>query len=97
MVSGSVQRQGLIICIGSFTEEDVVRIIKVLKVRFNLDSTIHYNEEKPMIFIREGSMPLLRSIVSPYMFPSVKYKLYYELAHPAKVDSVSIYINSTLA
>ncbi|KAG0122700.1 homing endonuclease [Tuber indicum] len=76
MQDGSTQTEGLIICMEFFSTEDVVRIINVLKTQYNLQSTVYYQGEKLMICIHKESLPLLRSIVTPYMHPSTLYTLY---------------------
>jgi len=80
MGDGSVQRHGLIICTNSYTVQDVVRLINVLIVRYKLDSTIRekkLNNKKIeyLIYISQRSMPLLRTIVKPYMHSLMLYKL----------------------
>jgi hypothetical protein len=66
---------GLIICTDSFSVEEVARIITVLYVRYDIDSTLQYHKGKPRIRIRASSMPTLRNLVRPYMHPSFMYKL----------------------
>lgn len=80
MGDGSVQRHGLILCTNSFSVQDVVRLMNVLMIRYRLECTIHIKRRQNqkieyMIYIRQGSMPLLRSIVTSYLHPSMLYKL----------------------
>jgi len=53
--------------------------MNVLMIRFQLECTLRYhgpNNTLPRIYIRQHSMPLLRSIVLPYMHPSMLHKIH---------------------
>lgn len=75
MGDGGVRPYGLIICTDSFTVPDIVRLINILIIRYNLDCTLREEKQYNRIYIRSRSMPLLRTIVIPYMHPSMLYKL----------------------
>ncbi len=76
MGDGSAQRHGLIICTDSYTLKDVVRLINVLIIRYRLECSIRYHSPtQPRIYIKERSMPLLRTIVRPHMCSTMLYKL----------------------
>jgi len=79
MGDGSVSRHGLILCTNSYSLEDIVRLMNVLMIRYRLECTIHKkrqnNKIEFMIYIRQSSVPLLRTIVIPYMHSSMLYKL----------------------
>lgn len=53
--------------------------MNVIKIRYRLDSNIRVKKQNDnieyMIYIRQHSMPLLRTIVRPYMYCSMLYKL----------------------
>lgn len=80
MGDGSVQRHGLIICTNSYSLEDVVRLMNVLMIRYRFDCNLRLktrqnNKIEHTIYISQSSMPLLRTIVTPYSHPSMLYKL----------------------
>lgn len=79
MGDGAVSRHGLILCTNSYSVLDVVKLINVLMIRYNLECSIHLKRQNKkieyMIYIKEGSMSQLKSIVSPYMHKSMLYKL----------------------
>lgn len=79
MGDGSVSRHGLILCTNSYSVQYVVRLINVLMIRYRLECTIHLKKQNKkiehMIYIKQRSIPLLRSIVFPYMHFSMLYKL----------------------
>lgn len=77
MRDGASRQYGLNICTDSYTAPDVIRIMNVLIIRYGLNCTFQ-KKKRPnqfSIYILSGSMPLLRSIVSPYMHHSMMYKL----------------------
>jgi hypothetical protein len=49
---GTRQGSGLVICTHSFTVEEVVRLMTVLYVRYDIDSTLQYQNGQPRIYIR---------------------------------------------
>ena len=61
MGDGSAKQHGLILCVDSYNIVDVVRLINVLFIRYNLDCTVRYHSStQPRIYIRQHSMPILR-------------------------------------
>lgn len=77
MGDGTWSRHGLNLCTNSFS---IVRLMNVLMIRYRLECTIHLKRRQNqkieyLIYIRQGSIPLLRSIVSSYLHPSMYYKL----------------------
>jgi len=76
MGDGSVQRHGLLLCTDSFSVQDVVRLMNVLIIKYELKCTIRKQEEgKYRIYISEKSMYKLRNIVGPFMVKSMLYKI----------------------
>ena len=79
MGDGSVERHGLIICTNSYSIEDVVRLMNVLIIRYNLECKIRLKKQNQkieyMIYISQSSMSTLRTIVTPYFHSSMLYKI----------------------
>lgn len=80
MGDGQSSRHGLILCTNSFSIQDVVRLMNVLMVRYKLECNIRElrrssGKVEYMVYIKHGSMSLLRTIVKSYMYPSMLYKL----------------------
>jgi len=68
MGDGSSREFGLEICTDCYSVKDVVRLMNVLIIRYNLECTLHYHRPtQPRIYIRQRSMPLLRELVRPHM------------------------------
>lgn len=60
----SAKQYGLFLCVDSYSIVEVVRLINVLLIKYNLDSTLRYhNPTQPRIYIRQRSMPILRELV----------------------------------
>lgn len=79
MGDGQTSRHGLVLCTNSYSIQDVVKLMNVLIVRYKLECTIKEfrsnRKVEYMIYIKHGSMPLLRTIVKSYMSTSMLYKL----------------------
>jgi hypothetical protein len=76
MGDGSAQRYSLKICTDSYTLSDIIRLMNVLIIRYELDCTLRFHTPtQPRIHIKQNSMPKLRRIVRPYMCQSMMYKL----------------------
>lgn len=95
MGDGQTSRHGLVLCTNSYSIQDVVRLMNVLMIRYRLECNIREfrsnRKLEYMIYIRHGSMPLLRTIVKPYMHPSMLYKLDNSKAsYKASIDTKKI-------
>jgi hypothetical protein len=75
MGDGNKNRHGLTISTDSFSLNDTVRLMNVLMVRYRLDCTMRKKSPGYTIYIKEKSMPLLRTLVQPHMHSSMLYKL----------------------
>ena len=79
MGDGSARPHGLTICTNNYSLKDVVRLMNVLMIRYRLECTLHLHKQNNKngyeIYIRQHSMPILRTIVTPYFCPSMLYKL----------------------
>lgn len=76
MGDGASRSHGLIICTDSYELVDIVRLMNVLTIRYELNCTLRFHTStQPRIYIKENSMSKLRAIVEPYTCESMKYKL----------------------
>jgi len=80
MEDGSVQPQGLVICTNCYTIEDVIRLMNVIMIRYRLECTMQLKRQNKkfeyLIYIRQGSIPLLYTIIISYIHPSMYYKIH---------------------
>jgi hypothetical protein len=74
MGDGSKQNSGVHLSVYDFTDTDVKLLMDAL-VLMGLECSIHMHSKGPRIYIPKGSMPRLIELVSPFMVPSMVYKL----------------------
>ena len=77
MDDGTKISKGLKLCTNSFAYSDCVLLTKVLNDNFSLKSSVQSagTPNQYVIYIWKESMPLLRTIISPYIIPEMKYKI----------------------
>lgn len=66
---------GLVLCTDSFTLKEVELLCNVLSRKFNLIVTIQKNGNAYRIYISSKSYEVFKSLVFPYMYPTMLYKL----------------------
>jgi len=73
---GGRTNSGLVLHTNSYTLEEVILLVNVLKLKFNLDC--RYQQKLPgqwIIIIPNRDLPKLHSLVSEYIHPSMLYKI----------------------
>jgi hypothetical protein len=66
----------VVLCTEGFTNENNLRLMSVLIEKFGLSCRIEkHSKGRTRILIRRQSMNLLRSLVLPYMIPSMHYRV----------------------
>ncbi len=75
MDNGGAHRSGMIISTYSFKLHEVEILQAALKNKFGLKSNLFDKKEGYIIYIPKNELPLLHSIVLPYIIPSMRYKL----------------------
>uniref|UniRef100_UPI0022388368 LAGLIDADG endonuclease n=1 Tax=Ramaria cf. rubripermanens TaxID=2016387 RepID=UPI0022388368 len=76
MGDGSAKQHGLILCVDSYKIVDVVRLMNVLLIKYNLECTVrNHSPTQPRIYIRQRSMPILRELVKSHIIKSMLYKI----------------------
>ena len=102
MGDGQTSCHGLVLSTNSYSIQDVVRLMNVLMIIYRLKCNIRKfwlnKNSKYLIYIRHGYMPLLRTIVKPYMHSSMlyqleNYKVYYTTSAVTKKSSFSIKVS----
>ena len=84
----------------SFTKDENLFLIKILKDNFNLDCTLNiHNKDLYRIYITTKSMPKFKDLVSPYFHESMMYKLNETDINAKKLnrEDVNNIINSPLS
>jgi len=75
MCDGARRNESVLICTDNFTIYEVIQIMSVLRIKFRLNCTIHFDNDYPRIYILKSSMPTLVKLVNPYIILSMQYKL----------------------
>lgn len=75
MGHGSKAKYGFYLNTQSFTNEENLLLVKTLKDKFNLNSTVHKARQNYIIYIKADSMSNFKNIVKPYFHESMLYKL----------------------
>ena len=74
---GGFKSQGIYLCTDSYTLQDVVRLMNVLIIRYELKCTLHRasNGKGYRIYIFRNSVGKVTEIVLPHLIPSMYYKV----------------------
>jgi len=82
------QRGGITLCTDSFSLIEVLRLIRVLKFKFNINCTIHKKKKSKKseiknrfyyrIYIRSCSLPVVFSLVYNYFCPAMLFKIQFK-------------------
>ena len=80
MGDGEQQPSGLNLCTDSFTTVEVIKLINVLIVKYNLNCTLRTKKNPSgkivsRIYFPASEMEKLRVIVSTHIIPSMSYKI----------------------
>lgn len=78
---GAVRPLGLVLCTDSFILQDVLRLMNVLMIRYDLQCILRSVKSKNSIqgyriYIRQASMVKLTKIVKSHMVKSMLYKIH---------------------
>lgn len=76
MDDGYKTTSGFYLCTESYTLEDNLKLSKMLKNKFNLDSGIHKHTNGHRLYIFSGSKARLLELVKPYLIRHFYYKFY---------------------
>lgn len=69
--------RGVFIATNSFTYSETLYLAEILERKFNLKTSLHKtgSDVRYVIYIKKGSLPILKDLIKPYMIPSMFYKL----------------------
>jgi hypothetical protein len=63
------------LCTDSFTIQEVVLLINILIIKYDLNCSIHKSNNNLRIYIKAESIDKLYKLVDPYIIPFSAYKL----------------------
>jgi hypothetical protein len=75
MGDGSKRNKGITLCTDSFSIKDVVTLMNILKIKFNINSTIHMEKLKPRIYINKKELLKILPFIKPYFDDHFLYKI----------------------
>ena len=75
MDDGTFKSPGVRIATNCFKKQEVELLVKALETKFQIKSTLHKNNGNYQLYIKKDSMSLLKTLVLPYIVPSMFYKL----------------------
>jgi hypothetical protein len=58
-----------------YTIKEMVFVINVLIIKFNLECSLHYQKGNPLLYIKSKSIKKNLDNLLPYMHDSMKYKI----------------------
>ena len=76
MGDGAILNKGLVLCTDSYTLQEVVTLVNVLKIKYDINCTIQgILNNRPRIYNLGESMLKLRTLIKPYILSPMLYKL----------------------
>jgi len=75
MDDGTYKKPGVRIATNCFTKKEVELLKLALETKFNIKSTLHKNNNKYQLYIKQESMCILKELILPYIVSSMFYKL----------------------
>lgn len=80
MCDGSfIKGGGLNLNLQSYLIKELILIINILKIKFDLNCTLHKSRNSYTIYIRVESIKRLYTHINKYILSSIKYKFHYKL------------------
>jgi len=77
MGDGAKRNKGIILCTDCFSIKEVVLLMNILLIKFFVKSVIHYDNNKPRIFINKNELNKIKSNIKPYFVKRFLYKINY--------------------
>ena len=55
MSDGTSNQYGLTICTDNFSIKDVVRLINIIKIRYDINCSLHFSSKRPRLYIKAAA------------------------------------------
>lgn len=75
MGDGAKRNKGITLCTDGFTLQEVVRLINIIIIKFNINPTIHKEKNNYRIYINEKDLKLILPFIKPHFIDSFLYKI----------------------
>ena len=76
MSDGAKKNKGLILCTDNFSWQEVVLLMNILKIKFDINSKIYLEKNKPRIYISQLELVRIKDFLKPYFISHFYYKLH---------------------
>jgi hypothetical protein len=76
MGDGAKKNKGLILCTDSFTLQEIIILMNILNIKYNLNLTIHKEKHKSRIYINQKELSKLLPYIKPYFVNHFLYKIH---------------------
>lgn len=73
---GAKHNKGIILCTDGFTIKEVILLMNILRIKFNIHPTMYQLKNKPRILIFKRDLLKIRPYISPYFVDHFLYKIY---------------------
>jgi hypothetical protein len=75
MGDGSRRAKGLILCTDNFTLKEVVLLVNILIIKFDLNPTIQKEKDKFRIYLNSKSLIKIKPFIEPFFVNHFLYKI----------------------
>lgn len=75
MGDGSKRNKGIILCTDSYSIKEIIILMNILKIKFDINTTIHMDNGYPRIFINELNLLFIRDKLLPHFNNHFLYKI----------------------
>jgi len=72
---GARRNKGIILCTDCFSIKEVVLLMNILNIKFNINSSIHYDNNKTRIYINKNELNKIISNIKPFFVKRFLYKI----------------------
>lgn len=74
---GTRRNKGIVLCTDYLTIKEIVLLMNILNIKLNINSTIHYDNNKARIFINKKELIKIKPYIKPFFVKSFLYKIDY--------------------
>lgn len=74
---GARRNKGIVLCTDCFTIKEIVLLMNILNIKFNIKSTIHFDNKKARIFINKKELNKIKPYIKPFFVKTFLYKIDY--------------------
>lgn len=76
MGDGAKRNKGITLCTDNFTLQEVIILINIFIIKFNINPSIHKEKNKFRIYINEKDLKKIKPFIEPYFVDHFLYKIY---------------------